>query len=221
MLKVVMYEGERYVKIVDIASFIYGPVNKIKHAGKICRGDPVLENYTFKMPCETKGGIQNCWVIREDAIVFYLMKLNAKMMSEGEKEQYRTLFDYYTNSSIKMSSGESSNYFFSEACLRDELFREGRIRDINILDKEVVYDFGRIDLYGIDDRERECCIELKNKHGYGYTKEQLMRYKDSGQFDRIVYLSSGGEDQELLDWFNENSVEVFVYKRGLEIEKLI
>ena len=140
-------------------------------------------------------------------------------MDADERQRLKQLIDYYANLSLIVSDDESAEIYSSEARLRDDLLEIGVINNIYILNKEVKYDFGRIDLYGIDDCNNKCCIELKYQHGYRYTKSQMLKYRNSRCFDRIIYMAYS-IPTDMLDWLKSNGFECYEYKRQLMINRI-
>ena len=171
------------------------------------------------MKSATNGGIQECLFIKKEYVIIYLSKLNVKNMDADERQRLKQLIDYYANLSLIVSDDESAEIYSSEARLRDDLLEIGVINNIYILNKEVKYDFGRIDLYGIDDCNNKCCIELKYQHGYRYTKSQMLKYRNSRCFDRIIYMAYS-IPTDMLDWLKSNGFECYEYKRQLMINRI-
>lgn len=103
------------------------------------------------------------------------------------------------------------NTFHKEKLLQNKIKNMGEINDIKIIDEEVRYDFGRIDLLGIDGEGKRVCVELKKDGEFDDTKEQLLRYKNSNQFDRVLYIAHKISD-ELLNFMDNNSIEYLAYR---------
>jgi len=218
MLEELIIDGCSYVKLKDIDKYVHGIDHR--NAGRMVRNDPLLGNYTKKIRCKTNGGNQMCWIIKKEAITFYLLKMNVKTFSIFQKSQYQKILDYYSNTLISVNEDTSTELFYSESCLRDEIYRTGLFDDVYIIDKEVPYDFGRVDLEGIDLNGKYCCIELKNHHAFSYIKSQLGKYKESNYYDRIIYISYKGEDPTLISWMKDNGIECYEYTRELSINQL-
>lgn len=155
-------DGMNFIRIKDILEFIYENKHVCNNVGRIICNDPILQNYCAKVKCDTLGGSQDCWVIDLKGIPYYLYKLNIKNMTSDELDRYKSIFYYFTEDDIRITKDNFRGYYFSELLLRDEIYDMGYLNGIKIVDKEVIFEFGRIDLYGIDENNKKCCIELKN-----------------------------------------------------------
>ena len=140
-------------------------------------------------------------------------------MNDDQIEILSELLNYYYDNKIYIEKDNRKIYAY-ESHLRDELFEIGKLNDIIILDKEKTYKFGRIDLYGIDESEKKCCIELKKYAAYKYLKEQLQKYKKSMEFDRVIYMSYD-IDEEIERYCIDNGIEYVIYKRILNFDNVV
>ena len=100
--------------------------------------------------------------------------------------------------------------FHKEKVLQNEIIKEGHINDIKITNSEVRYDFGRIDLLGKDSVGNSVCIELKKDNEFENTKEQLLRYRNSNIFDRIIYIAYS-INSEMKKFLIENNIKYLIY----------
>lgn len=187
----------------------------MERCNKKIQTDPLLSRYVKKLPMKINSGTQNVLCLDIKCIDVWLSKINFKTLT---KEQYGKIVDiinYLSQINFTNTKYQSNIYDF-ESHLRDELFSIGHFDNIKIVDKEVIYNFGRIDLLGIDEEGNQVCIELKRYKEFNDTKEQLLKYKHSNVFSRIIYCAYSIDD-DFKEWCKVNNIDTYIYKRELKM----
>lgn len=181
------YNGTSYYKIKDIANYIGIKKSVIDGIVKKAKNDLILSNYMMRFKAETNGGVQESYFIVSKMLYLLLCKITITGFNKAQIEKYKQLLNYVSDFEHYIGCDNRKIYSY-ESNFRDDLYDIGFIDNIKIIDKEVTYDFGRIDLLGIDVNNNRCCIELKKYTAYEYLDEQLIRYKCSNCFDRVIYI---------------------------------
>ena len=151
----------------------------------------------------------------------WLSKINPKPLNE---EQYKNIIDILNWSlSSEFDNFKTSTKIYSfESELRDEIYNEGHFNNIKITGKEIVYNFGRVDLEGRDVEDNKYIIELKRYKDYKDVIEQCKKYKKGfkrlGQDIHIIicqYDCSDIKEEALKSGF-----ECYEYKRQLILDNV-
>lgn len=211
-------DGVDYYKIKDVYSYL--SISDNRNANRLCRNDPILSNYYKVSNVNSNGGVQTTGLFESKYMFLLLSKLNTKLFNDEQRAKFKELLNKSINVDVRILP-DNNGIYNSEFGLRDELYNLGYLGNIKIIEKEKIYDFGRIDLYGIDENKKQCCIELKRYGSLPYLKEQLLKYKNSGKFARVIYVSYNSPDNDLMKFLRVNNIEYFKYKRQLVIEKIL
>jgi hypothetical protein len=212
----ILHDGYQYGVCKRICSYLQLSNGQFKNEIDRIQSDPLLSRYFCKIKTQTNGGKQTMGCLKYECVSMWLSKINLKTLNNSQYENIIILINRLLDESLLLYKKETKYYDF-ESHLRDELFDNKYIGDVKIIDKEVVYDFGRIDLLGIDSYDNRVCIELKKYREFDDTKSQLLRYKESNNFHRIIYVAYIIGD-DLKEWCKENNIETYTYKRELKIE---
>lgn len=210
------YNDELYVVCRRIGDLIGLRIGQWRNESRKIQADPLLSNYFKMLAVNTNGGSQKSTCLHVNCLNMWLSKISLKTLNET---QYKNIIDLI-NETIKtdFSSRKASNDMYDfESHLRDELYNIKYFSDFIILDREVKYNFGRIDLLATDINKNKVCIELKKFKEFDDTKSQLLKYRNSNEFDRIIYVAYI-IDGEFNQWCKNNKIETYTYKRKLEIE---
>lgn len=184
---------------------------------KNIKNDVVLSKHCNIFPFVTNGGEQKILCIQLKALPIWLSSISRKSLTEEQYNKYINLLNWCLSDEFDNYKTPTKIYSF-ESELRDDIYNQGYFLDIKITNKEISYDFGRTDLEGVDKYNKKCCIELKKYSSMSYTVDQLLRYKNSNNFDRVIYCSYIIND-ELKKWCENNSIEYYIYNRELIINK--
>lgn len=219
MIKEIEINGEKYLCCKDIlCDYIGVSVGKYRGNTRKFKTNTMLLGNVITANVKTKGGNQDCFFIRKECVYLWFCSMNLSLFTNQEiRKMNNFLSDINCDKTIEEKI-EYSTYSY-EAFLRDEIYNLGYFNDVKIIDKERAYEFGRIDLYGIDDNDKEVCIELKKGNSFNNTKKQLLKYKNSGYFDRVIYCAFE-IDNELLKWLKENKIVPYVYRRQLVLSEV-
>ena len=219
LLGVKAEDGKVYLGVKKACLDIGLSENQCKSEIKKVQEDPLLSLYSKKLKVENYEGtrvIQNreCVCLELKVIALWLASINRKSLNQEQYSNIIKLINWSISSDFEEYKYESKIYTF-ESLLRDEILENQGFSDILITDKEVVHQYGRTDLEGIDTNGNECCIELKKNVCFTDTKDQLMKYKNSKDFDRVIYVANQIDD-DFEEWCNYNGIECFTYNRNLE-----
>lgn len=212
----IKYDNELYVVCKRIYEKIGMTVGQWRNETRKLVNDPFLSKYSTKLHVPTCGGVQEAFCLHNKCLSIWLSKINLKILTDA---QYKNLMDIINEcmDSSYITYKNTNNIYDFESHLRDEIFNIGGFDEFSIVDKEVIYDFGRIDLLAVDNKNNKVCIELKKYKEFDDTKLQLLRYRDSNEFVRVVYMAFIIDD-EFNKWCKNNKIEAYTYKRKLEIE---
>lgn len=185
---------------------------------KRCKEDPYLKLVTSKMSVGRQNNsnkiiYKQAICIKEESFIMFLVKLDHLSLTDKAYNTSKYIINKAFGFPLLKESKEDyfTNGFHKEKILQEKLFNTKKILDIDILEKEKIYDFGRIDLYGIDSNGNRVCIELKLNEEFSDTKEQLLRYKNSKEFDRILYVANKISD-DFKKFLEENKIEFLQYE---------
>lgn len=218
MIREIKIDGEKYSCCRDICNHISLSKGQRQNEMKRLRTDKNLQCNVIKAFADTNGGKQKCIFIKNSMIHIWLYKINASLLHKEQIIKMNELLCKFENDEIEINNIES-NYYVYESELRDEIYNIGWFNNIKILEKEKIYEFGRIDLYGISSNNEKVCIELKKGNCFSNTKEQLLKYKESNYFDKIIYCALS-IDNNLLSWLKDNGIIPYVYKRQLVLSEV-
>lgn len=165
-------------------------------------------NYHFqKMLCLSNKGII-LWLLRLDHLGLNnaAYRKVVSVLNKYWKEKYNTELlniDKY----FYLQNGST---YHTEKMLQKAIIRQKYINNIKIIKEEVPYDFGRIDLLGIDESGNSVCIELKKDKEFLDTKEQLLRYKNSNKFSKVLYIAHS-ICEDMKSFLEQNHIEYLHY----------
>ena len=151
----------------------------------------------------------------------WLSSINRKSLT---KEQYKNiveLLNWCLSEDFDNLKTPAKIYSF-ESELRDEIYNDGYFNDIKITGKEISYDFGRIDLEGIDTNNNKYVIELKRYKEYNDVISQCIVYKQGfkklGQDVKIIICQY--DCANIIKEANKYGFECYEYKRDLRLNKV-
>ncbi len=152
----------------------------------------------------------------------WLSKINPKSLKLEEYSKVTKLLNWSLSEDFDVLKTPAKIYTF-ESELRDELFTIGYFNDIRITSKEVKYDFGRIDLEGVDSKGTKCVIELKRYKDYDDIISQCLKYRNGFKkmniSPRIIICMYNCNN--ILKKAIKNGFECYEYKRELKINKVV
>lgn len=218
MIQTVKINKTLYYCCKDICNYISLTKGKRDNEIKKLKRDTIFLDSTIISYSYTKGGNQKCIFLKEDLVPIWLHKLNFSYLDNNQIEKVNDILANFGNEQIFMQNN-ITDYFEYESKLRDEIYNIGYFNDIKILEKEKTYDFGRIDLYGIDSNNKKVCIELKKNICFSDTKQQLLKYKNSKCFDKIIYCALD-INESFLTWLKNNQIIPYTYKRNLVLSEV-
>lgn len=212
-------DGKIYLGIKKSCLDIGLTERQVKTQIKDIKNDPLLKNNIKQLSMKQKEGERyinrpvSCLEIK--FIPIWLAKISPKILNRTQYRKMMELINWCLSEDFDSLKTPTKVYSY-ETELRDEIYSLGYFNDIKITGKEVMYDFGRIDLEGIDKDNKKVCIELKRYKEFDYTKKQLLKYKKSNRFDRIIYCCYIIDDN-FKKWSIENNIEIVTYKRVLSL----
>lgn len=218
MIKPIIYKHKEYIPISQFLLEDIGLTKSQKDTQvKRLTRNPIIGKYCTKSPVNTRGGVQESLILPYKLMGLFLGTINTTSFTSEQKINFADSISVFTNVDIDCKSDELSKFDY-ESKLRDEIFDSGYFENIRIYEKEKVYEFGRIDLYGIDCKRNKCCIELKKNKDFTNTKEQLIKYKNSKMFNRVIFCAYD-ISTELYEFCRKSDIEIYTYKRKLVLEK--
>ena len=177
----------------------------------------LLVNNGYKMFEKGIFDVNNkCVAIEMKYLPIWLSSINRKSLKDNQYQVIINLLNWCLSIDFDKYKTPSKIYTF-ETELRDEIYDIGWFNNIKIIGKEVSYDFGRIDLLGLDLSKKSICIEIKKYKEFDDTKEQLLKYKNSQIFYRIIYCAYIINEEFKL-WCKNNDIEIYTYERKLQIK---
>ena len=211
------FNGNQYVVCKRVCEQIGLSIGQYHNEFKRIKKDPLLKNYFVQIKIKTNGGLQTMVCLNIKCLGIWLTKINLKSLSEKQYKNILVIINYTLTSDFNVYKTQTNIYDF-ESELRDEIYNLGYFNDFKVIDKEVIYDFGRIDLLCTNDKNERICIELKKFKAFDDTKEQLLRYLNSNIFAEVIYCSYMIEC-DFEDWCKENDISIYTYSRQLNIKK--
>ena len=149
--------------------------------------------------------------IRADAFLVWILKMDIISFDEYAYNALSKIINKSLNRKIYSDKKPIQlNKYHKEKILQREIIKQGYLDNIQIIDSEVRYEFGRIDLLGRDPIGNKVCIELKKDGEFENTKEQLLRYKISNEFDRIIYVAHN-INSEMKTFLKNENIEYLIY----------
>ena len=188
---------------------------------KSVQKDLIMNKGWMVIEYPTKGGLQKCTSLAIDYLPIWLSKINTKSLTKLQYKNIVEIINWSLSSEFDNFKTHTKIYSF-ESELRDEIYNEGYFENIRITGKEIVYDFGRTDLEGIDLENNKYIIELKRYKDYKDVIEQCKKYKKGfkklGQDIHIIICQYNCSDikNEAL----KNGFECYEYKRQLILDKV-
>ena len=214
---IIEFNGSNYVVCRRICEQIGLSRGQLSNERKKIKNDYLLKRHYVELKISTKGGFQNTLCLNTKCLGIWLTKINLKTLSDNQYKTIVDLLNYSVSAEFENYKFETKIYGF-ESELRDELYNIGYFNDMKIIDKEVSYDFGRIDLLCTNDNNENICVELKKYKEFDDTKEQLLRYKNSNVFDKVIYCAYEIEN-EFKIWCKSNNIITYTYSRQLNISE--
>ncbi|WP_243153371.1 endonuclease NucS domain-containing protein [Clostridium sporogenes] len=216
-------EGEIYLGVKKVCDDLGLTEGQARRQVANINKDIVLRNGCgkIKIPIETKNQIiqkHNSICLEIKYLPIWLSKINTQSLTEEQYKKIMKLLNWCLSSDFENLKKPLKTYSF-ESHLRDEIYNIGYFDNIKIIDKEVFYNFGRIDLLGKDNENRKICIELKKYKEFNDTKEQLLKYKNSEIFDKIIYCAYK-IDESLRNWCKNNNIQCYTYSRELTLQEV-
>lgn len=207
-----------YCSCRDIILYIGMTVGQYERETRRLKSDKLLSQYVIKTKLKSNGGVQDTLCVCKKVIPMWICRINVNLLEDKHIEKINSLCIDTIAIPYDYVSCDEEIIYNAESKLRDEIFSIGSFEDIKITNKEVTYEFGRIDLFGIDIDGFKCCIELKKQSHFGDTKDQLIKYKASCEFDRVIYCAYE-VDVDFFNWCKLNNIECYTYKRKLVLHK--
>lgn len=219
MIRTIKVNNTLYSCCKDISNFIGFSKSKYDTEIKKLKRDTDLKNRIIKSYIDSNGGKQMSIFIETSFIKVWLYKINSSLLNKKQIININQILSYIDNY-IEIKTNNVDNYCYKYECqLRDEIYNYGFFNNIKIIEKEKVYSFGRIDLYGVDKDNNKICIELKKEFEFYDTKQQLLKYKESKCFDKIIYCALN-IDKDFLLWLKNNDIIAYTYKRELKLSEV-
>jgi len=212
---IIKHDNDYFVICKRICEQIGLSRGQFTNQSKSIQKDPLLSKYILKQQIMTVGGTQTMICLNIKCLNIWLSKINFKTLNINQYKNIVDIINYTLNSDFESYKCESKSFDF-ESEMRDELFNIGYFNNIKIINKEVTYDFGRIDLLGTDINGNMICIELKKYKEFDDTKLQLLKYKESKVFDRVVFCTYIISDDFKM-WCKINGIETYIYKREVKV----
>jgi hypothetical protein len=202
-----------WIVVSELCRRIHMTNDQIKSQLKLVKRDLCLSKQAKMLKVKNGRSYQKTLCIDYKAFEIWMCKINHKTIND---ETYRIVMSVINKSSKSNFSlnKEITQTFITENDLKNCIYDNHFVNEIEVIGKEVIYNFGRIDLLGTDKQGNKICIELKKDNKFNDTKEQLLRYKNSNVFDKILYIAYNIENDFKI-WLVENNIDYLVYKRNL------
>lgn len=217
-------EDKVYVGVKWVAEGIGLSDGQINNERKKIQSDLVLSKGIAFIQRETKGGIQNTMHLEINYLPIWLSKINTKSLNNEQYESLMSLLNYCLSEDF-IEFKIPTKTFQWEGELRDEIYEIGYFNDYKIIDKEVTYPFGRIDLLAEDNDENTIIIELKKDKNYNDTIQQCVSYKNNFKemYDKDVkiVICALDNNEGFIEQAKRNAFEVFYYRRELKLNKIV
>lgn len=165
-------------------------------------------NYHFRKMLCIKWDDALLWMLKVDQLS--LPKEAYRKITQIINKCYQNKYGYPIFAKDRSEYLENGGIYHTEKILQKAIVKQKYINNIKILKEEVEYDFGRIDLLGRDENDHSICIELKKDKEFSDTKEQLLRYKNSNQFDKVLYIAHN-ICKDMKDFLEKNQIEYLHY----------
>ena len=218
MIKKINIQNEQYSCCRDICNYIGLTKGQRQNEIKKLKTNKTFDGSIISAFAKTKGGKQKCVFINDKFISRWLYMINTSLLNNIQIQNMNKILEDLHMNKIHVVENES-NFYEYEFALRDEIYNIGYFNDIKILEKEKIYEFGRIDLYGVDKENNRVCIELKKNIQFYNTKKQLLKYKNSKCFDKVIYCAFD-INENFLRWLKDNQIIPYTYKRKLVLSEI-
>lgn len=208
-------------KICEIIGLSQGQMqNELRRVRK----DIFIKNGITKDIIKTNGGYQLTTLLDVEYLSIWLSKINTKALNDNQYKKLIKLLNWSLSEDFNTYKVPTKIYEW-EGELRDEIYECGFFGKYEIIDKEVVFSFGRIDLLAKDKNDELVVIELKKHKNYNDVIEQCKKYingyKEEFNKDVKVVICTLDDDSEFLTKARESNIEVYTYKRELKLKQLI
>jgi hypothetical protein len=163
------------------------------------------------------------WGIELNYIAIWLSKINASSLEREQYERVIKLLNVCLSDEFNEIKIPLKTYQW-EGELRDEIYKLGYFDKYKIIDKEVVYKFGRVDLLAKDVDGKLTVIELKKDKNYNDTIVQCKKYID-GFINELnkhikVVICTLDDDGEFIKKVKEENFECYKYERKLFLKRV-
>ena len=181
----------------------------------------VLKNGIKIFSCFTNGGLQQALGLKVKYIPIWLSSIRLDALNNLQYKNIINIINWCMGVDFDNFKKPTKIYSF-ESELRDEIYDYGYFKNVKITGKEIVYDFGRVDLEGIDKNNNKYIIELKKYKDYDDVISQCKRYKNGfkqlGQDIHIIICQYDCSD--IKEEAERYGFECYEYKRELKIHKV-
>lgn len=215
-------DGELFLKVKDITTFL--ELNGGKHQAELKRlqSDPLLQQATTLIKVQTNGGAQNAIHINSNYLAVWLSSINRKSFNNEGYAKLIILLNGILEGEFNHLKYPQKIYQW-ESELRDEIFLIGYFDTYKIIAKEECFSFGRVDLLALDESGQTIVVELKKHKNYNDTIAQCHKYVDgfSREFSKNikVVICTLDEDKTFLEEAARCGFEVYSYKRELKVTR--
>lgn len=213
-----LYDDDKiiWMPIREVCEKMEFSKSKIKTELKRFNSDPALKKISKIIKITNDNGCSiNTKCIKEKYFILWLLKLDHLSLPDNAYNFVSKVINKASNYEVLKENRNdyylNTKTFHKEKMLQNYIFDKKQLLDIRILEQEVKYDFGRIDFLGTDNNDNKICIELKCKNEFKDTKEQLLRYKNSGKFNRVIFIANDISD-DFKEFLIVNDIEYIKYE---------
>lgn len=163
--------------------------------------------------CDKEDNIlyNNETCITAESFLMWIFKMDIMSYGDYGYKEVSSIINKCLNRKILPDEKQfQKNKYYKEKILQTTIKNIGFIDDIFIIGEEVKYKFGRIDLLGKDKYGNKICIELKKDKEFHNTREQLLRYRDSNMFYKVLYIAHE-IDVEMRIFLKDNFIDYLTY----------
>ncbi len=212
-----------YVAVRWVCEWIGLTDGQMRNERKRIRDDPLLKNGCTKDYFSTNGGKQLLTLLEIEYLPIWLSKINIKSLNHKQYQNIIKLINYTVSADFNRLKVPLRTYQW-EGELRDEIYNKGYFRNYKIIDKEVSYSFGRVDLLAKDENNGLVVIELKKHKNYNDVLAQCRKYITGfkNEFNKSIkiIICTLDNDETFLKNAKTNGFDVYKYERKLELHKI-
>ena len=213
-----------YVGIGSVCKLIGLNKNQKNRQIKNIRDEPTLKDGYMKQIYDEGFGEQLTSFIDIQYLPLWLSKINTKGLNRYQYEILISMLNHCFSSEFNKLKIPTKIYQW-EGELRDEIYDSGTFNGYRIIDKEVSYDFGRIDLLEKDIDDNLVVIELKKHKNNNDVIKQCEKYvcgfKNKLNKTVKIVICTLDKDNEFMRKAKLNNYEVYEYSRKLELKRLV